>query len=435
MFMVKEELKYTKKLTMARLRSNKKGIVIFFVITAFLMLSSLIPSLIAIFKHSNIPTMEKFQDYSITYFIGMAIGFVVMTIQYREQNDALSLFPQTNTSRFLSAQLKGYLCLFGVTITVFLVYILQYITLKMASSLHDNVIFVLDIDFGFLLVGLLTMLLYAMQLFTFLTMIGVIVRKFGIYSVLVLMAILITLIINLTWTVHYIPKFISNMLFDSKITVFFIKNVLLFFTMNVFSVILNYYTIYYKTIRISRTLVATITLIGFIAAIVFSGTVGIVALNTSQISSPSEESATNHEVIPRMNKIEIDVSGLKKDSIIHIVTNDNIKDSSHSNYSMSINSESTLTITGNTLTIYYNYPLDAYNGINIMDFTNPSFTAKLDGNTLYLNFEYNKNVKLVLLPIWSMARNFDYYKDKNVAIDSFINSHASGSGFINLIFE
>jgi hypothetical protein len=135
----------------------------------------------------------------------------------------------------------------------------------------------------------------------------------------------------------------------------------------------------------------------------------------------------------RMREIVLDVSDLPKGSELQIAYNDNIMKQSNGviMYSspMYYSGEDTITIDADKLYVYYRFRINITNGYSMTDYINPIMTATINDNTLYLNYEYTKNIKVVILPAWSMASQFEIY-DESVVKEGFLRTSSSGSGTI-----
>jgi len=444
MFMVKEDRHNIINLTKAKLRSSKKGFLIYSVIMIFVMLINLISFFSSIFKETDAPSFLSSQDLSLSIYIGLIIGFIIMNFLYRTQNDYLSIFPQTNNSRFLSTLLTSYITIIMVGLTILLMFLIQYGTMKVISLFHRNIFFALDFDFGFIMIGFLTFLMYSFLAFSFMTLIATIIRKFRIYAMIVFITIGVTAFVNIPWIIDILPTTLVPILTDKSILWFFIKTIVLLIIINIISITINHFTVYYKTVRISKFISSLFVFVGLFFTIAFTMFIGTWSFFAPRESTSNikEITSSDTENQPGINTIDFDISDLEKDSKINIITkgniltyNMNVSWNDDNRYNMSYDVSQSIKVTGNKLTIIYSYPLDTNNGINTLNYVNPKFSANMKGNTLYLNYEYTKNIEIVYLPIWYMAGQFEYYKDKNITGQGFGYSGSSGSGNINIMVE
>jgi len=444
MFMVKEDLHNIKNLTKAKLRSSKKGFRIYIIIMLSIMLINIISFLFRLFKETETPSFLNSQDLSLSIYIGLLIGFIIMNFLYRTQNDYLSIFPQTNNSRFLSTLLTSYITITMVGLTILLMYLIQYGTMKVISIFHSNIFFALNFDFGFVMIGFLTFLMYSFLAFSFMTLIATIIRKFRIYAMIVFIAIGVTAFANIPWIIDILPTTLVPILTDKSILWFFIKTIALLIIMNIISITINHFTVYYKTVGISKFKSSIFVFVALFFTIAFTMLVGTgLFLAPRESTSNVKEITSSHtEYQPSLYTLDFDISDLVKNSKINIITKGNILAynmnaswNDDNQFNMSYDVSQSIKVTGNKLTIIYRYPIDIYNDINSLNYVNPKFSATMKGNTLYLNYEYTKNVEIIYLPIWYMAGQFEYYKDKNITVQAFGYSVSGGSGNINIIVE
>ena len=143
-----------------------------------------------------------------------------------------------------------------------------------------------------------------------------------------------------------------------------------------------------------------------------------------------------------MVEIPLEVSEYPKGTELKIVLNDKIIGPANNNIVRKDNNiiyysgEETRVIDSEMLYIYYQYPFYSNNGynLNLVDYVDPHFTAVLKEDTLFLDYTYVTNRKIVILPIWSMASQFADY-DKNVVKKGFANSFSTGTGIIMIMKE
>jgi len=436
MFMDKIEFKNIVPLTKAKVRNGKPGFFWLVMIIAFI-LTNLIPTLFNIFKKTDSVSNYSTIDFSGLFLFAFAVIFIILNIMYRQMNDYLSVYPQTNNTRFISTQLSQYFVIVIVAVFCLVMYLVEYGLFKILSFSFDNIVLALNFNIGFVIVGLFTFLMYMFLLISVFSLIGVILRKFGYFTILVFIGLISFLWINLKWSIKYVPSIWRFLTREPNIAMFFLKSILVWLAITIIALLLNKYTIYYK----SKNKLSNKILLGSISVILVVLVLTTFLKLSVDVSDKPMQVVTTQEVQTgspyasgRYNEIVIDVSTLPVGSKIKVVCN-GIISSQTGNYSFHSNDiyytgQETINIDKDKLYIYYCFSLNVLNGYNLTDYTNPKLTAELKGDTLYLDYSYTKNLKVVFLPIWSMVSQFDCYKDKNIVKKLLLYSSSSGTGNI-----
>ncbi|MPM72953.1 hypothetical protein SDC9_119929 [bioreactor metagenome] len=307
--------------------------------------------------------------------------------------------------------------------------------MKIISALFVPIVFLLDFNIAFVLTGFFAFIVYGLIFVSVFNLIGALIRKFRIYAIIFFIAVGTALIINLTWSIKAFSNIFGFLFSEKSIAVFFLKGIVLFIIINALSFVINYNTVYYKSNKNSKQLILIFSVTGLLIVVLFSLFIGILPISDSAKNEYNGNTGSeNSEYLYTSKEITIDISHLKKGSIINIITNDNIidnidnYDSSSSRYRMFLNNPKSLEVTDGKLVVSYNFPLNTQNGKNITALTNPTFKAELKGNNLYLEYEYTRNIKAVINPVWSMIMQFKSFSDKNVYYSFFMSSESSGSG-------
>jgi len=62
---------------------------------------------------------------------------------------------------------------------------------------------------------------------------------------------------------------------------------------------------------------------------------------------------------------------------------------------------------------------------NIGRFINAKIDVRLEGNTLFVHYTYDKNVKAIFMTTWSFMQQFDFFKGQNLFNDSATRQFSS----------
>jgi len=438
MFMVKEELHNTLLLTKTKLKAAKKSLFVLSAVAAIIFLANLVPVLISILRNDPFGLVPyNFQDSSISILFGLCIGLLVLALTYRQSNDYYSVFPQTNNSRFVSSLLLNYIvCIFFGVIALVL-YLLEYGSLRLLSLWKDGVYFALDFDIGFLIIGLFTFLMYSFIMAATLGLIGAILRKWKLYAAAVFVAIAIFLIVNVVWVSAYMIKALSFLTVEPSIPVFFAKALVIWIVLTALSLVINRYTVYYKSGRKpSSTTLAVMLSIGIAIGVIVPSI--FLVSNVSVTSSPHISSSGQIEEdddYTGFEELSIDVSHLPKGSKITLESETVIlptQQESYAPYPMSVSYTDALdSLQGDTLIIRYQFPSYCIDGFELFDYANPKLTATLDGTSLHLDYQFDSGT-VIILPIWGMAGQFERFKDTALLSESPWG-YSSGSSIGNVM--
>ena len=412
MFMVKEEYANIKNLLRVRLLTNAKGFVGLFVVAAIMLVGNLGTTVFGIFENTGVLQHYNVTDYSYTFFLGTAFAFIILMVLYRQTNGRLSVFPQTNNSRFISSLLMNYIIAVIAALTVLAIYFVNLGVIKLLSLFRDNIRFALTVDAGFIIEGFFVYLAYIFLIISAIELIGAILRKWTYYAAVAFTALLSLIVRN-----EYAPKLLAFLINEPSLTLFFIKAVGLWLVITAAALVINRFTVYHKSQAAKKGLViicvAITAVITFVvpAVIVYSSDPNIGYLMSAVEASRVDDFFAEYE------EIRIDVSHLPRGSSVHIKGDalNVLQGDTLVNTQVAVNGAENLNdLQGDTLVIMFKPPWIMVNGIDISRFGNPRITAHLDGDILLLDYNID-SANVVIMPIWgSIVRQFDCFRDEGV---------------------
>jgi len=441
MFMAKSELKNAMQLTKIRLDNTKRNRVWFLLIILTVILGNLIPSLISIFKQTNGVAEYRLQDYSITFGVGILIAITIMACSYKTTNQFYSVYPQTNNSRFLSSQALWYIWILCVAVVSLLIYVIQYSVLAVIAAYQANIILVYNFDLGFVISGFFVLIVYLAIITAIITLIAVLIRKFRIYAILSFVLFAAFVITNVPKMIELFKVIFGFLIFESNPALFILKGIILWVVLFGVALFINKHTVYYESgIKISKTIIAVITVIGIITI----GVTPFLFYNTTTSQSVSEREDKTSELY-RWYEIVIDASAIPNGSTINVVA-PNIKIMNTTN--------EFITYDGENMDMYLEFDKDIFSNFNgekiiisyclptlMIDYyelsklANPKLATHLEGNTLYLDYSYDKNIKAVFIPVWSFMWQFDGFKGRNIFKEFNGSAYGSGNGSVYITVE
>ena len=465
MFVVKNELSNAVMLARIRFTGKMKGGMLSLgTVTGIFLLSALIPTLTMIFRYT-----EGLNSYQVTDISGMSFlvwcgAFIIFNGKYRSTNQNFTVYPQTNTSRFLAYQILLHFWILVTPLFFAMLYLIVYGIMASVAAAHDNVHLVYRFDAGFLLSGFTVLMTYLAVLSGIITLISVLLRKFRVYAIVFFSTLLILAISNFAQAFNILRIAFGFLLFENSMPLFFIKGIGAWAILFITAVIINKYTVYYK-VNSTRKKEEIITGVVFALFLVCVFVITFMLLMTDAPDSDNPDMYDQDSIYiefpitsegdiiePEHGRIEIDISDLPSGSDIDVIVSGDITlietyetvlssyqiddkevftfdDGSQLEFPMGhivVSEDRLKNIDGNTLIISYYFPHRVVDDMDIGRLLNPELDVRLDGNTLYLSYNFEKNIKAIFLPIWSFMSQFDYLQGKGV-VSRFLYSSFSGS--------
>jgi len=445
MFMVKEEYANIKNLLRVRLSTQARSFFWLFIVVAVFMVGSGATAIFGVLE--NIDGFKNFSvaDFSVSFFGGVLIGFTIVMFLYRQTNAKLSVFPQTNNSRFISSVIVNYVIAIIGTFAVLVMYLVNLGIINLLTAFRDNIHLALNIDIGFIIAGFFVYLAYIFLIIAVLELVGTILRKWTYYAAIAFIALFSLAVINILRVIEYAPKVLAFLISEPSLPLFFLKAFGLWLVITVAALVINRFTVYGKSpTKASKGVVIACVVIAAVISVVAPAVVLFNRASGGSVSVSEIEAITDPVNTAEFDAIRIDVSHLPRGSRI-IISGENlvIPDDNGAISSWNWNTdavvhgtESLAEIQGDTLIVQFRPPAYIVNGIEILHYTNPQVTAHLDGNTLYIDYTRD-SASVVFMPIWGMVRQFDTFKDKGVlSAHSFgFSSGWWGSTNINISVE
>jgi hypothetical protein len=428
MFMVKRELYNIKNLFMVRLRTQMKNFIWLFIIAAVLIMGNLVPTVYGILANNS--GFERFMaaDLSVSFLLGMTVGFIITMFIYRQTNAKLSVFPQTNNSRFISSLIINYVTAAFASLTVLLMYLVSLGVIKLLSVSKDNVHFALTIDGGFIAAGFFVYLAYVFLVIAVIELAGTVLRKWHYYAAITFIALLSLIIINFIRVIEYAPKALAFIIGEPSLPLFFVKAAGVWLVITAASLIINRFTVYSKTLN--KTVTKKAVIIGAALAVVLLLVVPAFILFNTTSESGFSMSETIIETVPdpvnpanaaALDEIRIDISHLPKGSgltvsgenLAFMSESGSVSDYNYNNDAVVRGAYALNDLRGDTLVIQFSPAAYRVNGVEMLQYTNQRVTAYVDGDTLFMDY-IRDSASVVFLPVWGIARQFDCFKDKGV---------------------
>jgi len=264
------------------------------------------------------------------------------------------------------------------------------------------------------------------------------------------------MIVYLEKTIEYIPRMLSFLIAEPSILMFFLKAVGLWLILTGAALVLNRFTVYHRSQnwmlrkRITVACIIIAVVITIITPMIFRFSITIMDNSNNAEMWYVDDDDGNWDSDPgssyyhsfRMEEIRIDVSHLPAGAKINIAgenidvpkSGDVLIYSSSEMKAYISGAESLENVQGNTLVIQYYIPWYFVNGLEILHYGNPQITTYLEGDTLYINYTFDK-ATVIVLPVWGMVQQFDIFKDKGVLTGNALGMSAGGSMSVNIFIE
>jgi hypothetical protein len=385
-------------------------------------------------------------DLSGFLLFGLIIGLIVSVIIYRTTNVKLSVYPQTNNSRLISSMLLNYFIIVSVLLINLVMYLINLGVFKLMSDFSYNIVFALNINVGFIIAGFFIYLAYSFLIVSIIELIGALLRKWTYYAAVALTTLFVLLVVNFVRVIGHLPGILAFLVSEPSLLLFFLKAAGLWLAITAVTLLINRYTVYYKSrnqiLRKSVVIVCIITsatIIVFLPGLVFNASVsnngGDIYREWDEGDYLEENNYFNFE------RVIIDVSHIPDGNRINIDgTNIRIMQpgqwTSFSNdYSAIVSgAESLYDIQGDTVIVEYRPAWFLVNGIEVYRYTNQQLSVDLEGNTLIFNYSQD-NVHVLIMPIWNLARQFDYFKDAGVLGANALGFSSGGNGVASILIH
>jgi len=452
MFMVKDEFKNIRNLVTVGVKTQTRVIVWVLIIFTLVLLISLADNVISYFGSLNSVHYTTVVDYSITLMIGTFIGYIVGAIMYRRTTAKLSVFPQTNNSRYISWLIQAYATVVFIALMLTVMYLIHYGVILLLMTFDDSIYLALNIDFGFIVAGFFVYVAYSFLIVAVIELIAAVIRKWSYYAVATLITLLTLMVINLERVIEYIARLLSFLITEPSLILFFLKAIGIWLIITAATLIINHFTMYYKSqnwvlkkrITIACVIIAMVIIIVTPMIFRFSITIYDNTQNTGFANIEAEWDSDRHyneNFFGNMEEIRIDISHLPAGVNINI-NGENIhvvKEGPTTFYTGDIiayifNSLAVKNVQGDTLIVQYASPFFLVNGIEIFHFADPQVSVYMEENTLFINYTFDK-VTVIIMPVWSMVRQFDIFADKNLLTAHAMGSSGGGSMSVNVFID
>jgi len=179
---IRDELINAGRLFRLKLRDARKAIYVTLVTASLVTLVNLVVALQWFGDTPEMATVHYFPDYSV--FLLMLAPIMVAVLVWQEATGKNSIYPQTDLSRFLSAQALSLFLVFLALCFVLILYVLLFVLSRVIGLWYPIAIIGLYFNPGFLLSGFLAAFIYLAMVTTVISFIAQAVKAFKLYAVI-----------------------------------------------------------------------------------------------------------------------------------------------------------------------------------------------------------------------------------------------------------
>ncbi|MCL2222782.1 MAG: hypothetical protein FWC20_10660 [Oscillospiraceae bacterium] len=323
MFVAKSELVNAARLARVGVKGNKKGIIILAAIALIVLLSGLIPAVIMILQHNDTLLLHRIIDMSGGFMGCVALGLMLAWWLYHNENNNITVFPQTNTSRFLAYQIWIYSIVLCSALALTVIYLIQYGVIAALAAGRDNVFIVYDFNIWFVLSGFVVLTIYVAIISAAITLVAALLRKFRLYAAVLFTVLIIFLLFAANFQA-FVGFVLGFLILESNLGLFILKGIVVWMALFIAAFVINRYTIYYKAHR-RESVIGLISIgVGAVAlAVLFIGTPFDTLSNQPGEPSVTVSVAEESEFAtmwggPTELQLEIDISDIPDGSDIYL---------------------------------------------------------------------------------------------------------------------
>lgn len=442
MFMDRRELKNAISLYKIYNKETRLNRLIIFAIPLFLFVIDFMGVWTQVFNYNDQITYFSLNTYS-QYLMVISLAFLIgMAFMYKRINKEHEVLPQTNKSRFLAHILFNYSLIIMLSVLALVLYLAQYGIISIISNFTGNIHLAYDFSLRFVISGFIVNFIYGSLLIALILLIGTLDRKWPLYFRISFLVLIPILLFNNLFLGKGLMDFISFWTKEPSVIVFVVKAAGLWVVLSGLAWSINANTVYFKNAN-AKFSKASIAVICCIVALMLIAPMLLFGGFTYHTGYNQEVSVSENEALDYSSKyipLPLDASHLKKGDTIKVVTNCRFEDNKMSIVDIKADDYGDVSFYGfdstvEGLQISYVLPEQMHNEINVTSFINPKVTASLDGTTLYLNYEYDKNQNVLYLSPYGLMGQFDAFKDKNHFKDFIGTSGGNYYGSVCLLSE
>jgi len=448
MSVAKSELICTWRFFKLRLRDARIGIGAILALMVFVCVGTC--GMICVsFSSSTAPISQHFlADFPMLLIAVMPLVLAIMISRYENSNKRYSVYPLTDTSRFLSAQaLYYFLIALAIAAAVFF-YLVQYLFFTLVSVWKPGVVIAYGFSAHYLITGSLVLFTWLALLAAVLSLLVTLVRAFKLVAIVplvVLFAMLLTLGLQarLGSLQKVLIKLVTLLLPKSAGT-FLLRGLLIWLILFGVTFALNKLMRHLKIPEPISWAPLLVTVPIIVVAALFTAEFSLFAVGGGFNGSANDYIPANAQTIT------LDASQVPKGSTIEVrqraLRAGASKFSKSWNYSylsglswdnQGFTSPDAPPETGSIFkgkNIYVTSQLPSYfsNNQRLMEYARPALTAQLKGTVLYVDYHYTHKVDVIEPTIWIVLEGYTKYDYNNIGKKLGTKSAPFSNGYLDV---
>jgi hypothetical protein len=454
-----DELANAGKLTGIRLRDSRKKMVYVGAVLAALLalqMASTIKSVFDSFAGELHAWEYQMVDISAFPVVFIAAAFGAIAFMYRYNYQSYAMYPLTTNSRFLAAQAVYHIWLLFFAVVTLVCYLVQYGVFSFLSARYDSVFLAYQFSWSYVVAGFFVSVLYVAIVMAAVSLIAALLRKIGIYGAVGLIVVVIIGLTNLPTVSWIFSNMAGFLIHEQSVGWFLVKGFATWLILFGSAFLINKFTVFYRNewnvsstkAVIAAAVVVFLAVLGagamyFMVMLVQEGDDGVFREETDIVSidggylreGQPQEIIIDGSHIPEGSSIRL--KAYDSNRRIMTLENQTVYFTNYDFIDLSGDLESLSVFTGQRIIVTYALPFYEINGVDLYQFVKPEFSARLEGNTLYLDYQYADHTSVIFITVWEYMAQFDGYKEKmGISKESmWASQHSSGRGWIHISVE
>lgn len=448
MFMAKDELTAAGKYFKLRLRDARIGIAAVLALMVLLCVGSCAWILFDISGSHDPIGRDNMLDYSWLLISIMPLVLVILISRQESTQKRYSVYPLTNTSRFLAAQMFYHALIAMGIAAVALLYFVQYFFFTLVSVWKSSVVLAFSLSVKYLITGSLVLFMWLALFGVALSFLEVVVRVFKLIVVIPLLLISVTIVViaySGSFQGFSLVRAVAFLLPKSP-GVFLLRGLLLWFVLFFMAFALNKLA---SHLRVAGTNVWSSWLL-YVPLIAVAGALALV-LSMSVFSMDHGFPDSYHDYSsPGVRTISLDASRVPKGSAIEIrqriFQGDSLQPSELGSflggagwptYQDFFTDSGPATgeggaFAGQKIVVTYQLPTFLEGDQKLMAYARPEVFAHLEGTVLNIDYHCAHKINAIYPPIWLVMESFPEYDSSHIGTTLGSKSTAFSAGFIEV---
>ena len=422
------ELRNTWQLTRMQYAYNRKTLWMMFAVPAAAGVMALLGTLSGILTQPvrEGPALVTFIDMTAFFFIGMLAGQAINAVLYRSAHNRTALYPQTDLSRFLSTYIIQAAIISLFLISMLAMYLLQAGVITAVASARPYVYMAAGFDWAHTMRTFAALCLYVFLGNALIQLAAALFRLSWLWTSAagIVLGVVALAGEGTSWLMRQIVIAVELFTKEPSFPAFLLKVCLAWLALSALTLLAVRFTRFHKSARhLSPKTIISIVAGVAVATVLLSGL--MMRLSPGTVISPFGTGSSNYMSHPGDIVVFLDVSHLPVGTPLKLEGENvwlpivgereweykfnNQSRPAMSDFNLNYNSLSGEILTvpqSGRLILRYTLTTMVRDGYVISDYVNQRVEAYVDGDTVHINFLFDKGVRVVDLPFLRFIRQF-----------------------------